>query len=340
MGSVVGKVFIFLIVILAGFLWVGNAVTNLTGGEKKAAGAVDISPEGGETIFWGKGRCFTCHSLGDRGSAVRCPNLGQFGDKFPLPIGQRAVERAKEREKATGLAYTATDYLTESLANPGAYVVDGYKNEMAVVYAPPISLSMGEIKAVISYLQSQGGDVDINAINNPTEISKKFHDRIAAASAAGGGDPGKGEQLFFEGLGCSNCHTLKGNGTPLGPDLSGIGVKGVKPISEAILQPAASFTPGYETYTVIGKDGKEMFNSDGKKVSGVKISEDSESVEIAMDATVRMRVKKKDMKELVMEKNKSVMPEDLIEAMTVKDYQDILAYLLLQKGAEQKAEAK
>lgn len=332
MHSVVGKVFILLVVILAAFLWIGNAVTNLTGGEKTAGGPVDISPEGGETIFWGKGRCFTCHSIGDKGSAVRCPNLGQFGEKFPLPIGQRAVERARAREKATGLPYTATDYLTESLANPSAYVVDGYKNEMAIVYAPPISLSLGEIKAVISYLQSQGGDVDINIIKNPSEIAKKFYDRIAAASAAGGGDPGNGEKVFFEGLNCAGCHTLKGKGKALGPDLSAIGLKGVKPISEAILQPAASFTPGYETYTVIGKDGKEKFDNDGRKISGVKISEDAESVEIGINADVKARVLKSEMKELVMDKNKSVMPEDLIEAMTVKDYQDILAFLLLQKG--------
>src|SRR3989344_6949405 len=101
MGKVVGKVFIFLIVLVALFMWVGSAITKMTGGEKKAGGAVEITPEGGETIFGGKGRCYTCHSIGDKGSAVRCPNLGQWGDKFPMPIGQRANERAKEREKAT-----------------------------------------------------------------------------------------------------------------------------------------------------------------------------------------------------------------------------------------------
>src|SRR3989304_9999026 len=115
MGKVMGKVFIFLIVVLSIFPAGGSAVTNLTGGEKKAGGAVDISPEGGEAIFWGKGRCYTCHSLGDNGSAVRCPNLGVWGDKFPLPIGQRAAERAKERQAATGQPYTTTDYLVESL---------------------------------------------------------------------------------------------------------------------------------------------------------------------------------------------------------------------------------
>ena len=105
------------------------------GRREEGCNCVEISPEGGEAIYWGKGRCFTCHSIGDNGSAVRCPNHGVWGDKFPLAMGARAVERAKEREKETGLPYTATDYLVESLANPGAYVVDGFKNEMAVVFA-------------------------------------------------------------------------------------------------------------------------------------------------------------------------------------------------------------
>ena len=95
MSGTVGKVFVFLLVVLGLYLWIGYAITNLTGGEQKASAAVDVSPEGGEAIYWGKGRCFTCHSVGGQGSAVRGPNHGQFGEKFPEPMGARAVERAK-----------------------------------------------------------------------------------------------------------------------------------------------------------------------------------------------------------------------------------------------------
>lgn len=321
MSKVVGKVFIFLLVLVALFLWVGKAITDLTGGERKAGGVVTISPEGGEAIFWGKGRCYTCHSLGEEGSAVRCPNLGVFGDKFPLPIGQRAVERAKEREKTTGLSYTVTDYLVESLANPGAYIVEGYKNEMAIVYAPPISLTMDEIKAVITYLQSQGGEVNIDSINNPGEVSKKFWDRIQAAGAAGGGDPGHGEEVFKQA--CINCHILKGEGGKIGPDLTGIARKGLRHISESILQPQVVFTPGYETYIVIDKEGR--------KVVGIKTKDDGEGVEITKENGEVVAIAKANIKEITQDKLKSIMPEELIEAMTVKDYQDVLAFMMMQR---------
>ena len=322
MGKVVLKVFAFLLILVALFMWVGNAITKMTGGEKIASSAVTISPEGGETIFWGKGRCFTCHSIGDKGSAARCPNLGAWGDKFPLPIGQRAAERAKERSKQTGLNYTATDYLVECLASPAAYIVEGFKNEMAVVYAPPISLSMDEIKAVVSYLQSQGGEVNIDAINNPTEVSKKLWDKIAAASAAGGGDPGHGEEVFK--MACVSCHILKGEGGKVGPDLSNIGTKSIKYISESILYPAVTFTQGYETYVVIEKSGR--------KTVGIKTKDDAAGIEITKENGEPVTIAKADIKEITQDKNKSIMPEELIEAMTVKDYQDVLAFMVMQKG--------
>lgn len=321
MGKVLGKVFIFLLVFVSIFIWVGYAVTKMTGGEKKAGGAVEITPEGGESIFWGKGRCFTCHSVGGNGSAVRCPNLGVWGDKFPLAIGKRAAERAKERQEATGQPYTATDYLVESLATPGAYVVDGFKNEMAVVYAPPISLSLNEIKAVVLYLQSQDGEVDINALNNPSEVSKKQFDKIAAAGAAGGGDPGHGDEVFQSS--CITCHALKGEGGKVGPDLSNAGTKPLKFLSESILRPADSITPGYETWVVETKDNT--------KAIGVKIRDDASGVEILKATGDVITVARADIKEMKEEKNKSLMPEDMIEGLTVKDFQDVLAFLMMQK---------
>jgi putative heme-binding domain-containing protein len=324
MTGPVTKVFLFLLVVLGGFLWVGYAVTALTGGEPKtSAGTVEVSPEGGEAIFWGKGRCFTCHSVGDRGSAVRGPNHGQFGEKFAEPMGARAVQRAKERSEKTGEDFTAVDYLVESLADPGAYVVEGYKNEMAVVYAPPISLNLMEIKAVIAFLLSQGGDLDMEAVDGaPSEVTEGFYNKIAAAAAAGGGDPGAGEVVYEDN--CLDCHGIDGEGEEMGPDLAGIAGKGLKFISESILQPAKSITPGFETTIVI--------ENDGRKTTGVKSRDEAEEIDITKANGEVVTIAKSDIKEITQDPTRSVMPDDLAEAMTVKDYQDLRAFLLLQKG--------
>lgn len=318
------KVFAFLLLVLGTFLWIGYSVTSLSGGEKivAAAGAVEITPEGGESIFWGKGRCFTCHSVGGRGSAVRGPNQGQFGERFTAPIGVRAADRARERSEKTGAEYTVTDYLVESLATPGAYVVEGYKNEMATVYAPPISLNLNEIKAVITYLQSQGGDIDLEALDNPSEVTSGFYSKIAAASAAGGGDPDNGAVVFEDN--CSECHMVADFGEELGPNLSAIGARGQKFISDSILNPTKDITVGYETFVVVEQDGR--------KTIGIKTAEDDEEVEITKSTGEAVAIAKAVIKEIGQDEQKSVMPDDLSEILTVQEFQDLQAYLLLQKG--------
>ncbi|MDP7652801.1 MAG: c-type cytochrome [Rhodospirillales bacterium] len=322
MTATMTRVFSFLLVVLAVYLWIGYSITELTGGGRESGGAVDISPEGGEAIYWGKGRCFTCHSVGGQGSAVRGPNHGQFGEKFPLPMGARAVERAKERSEKEGTDFTAVDYMVESLASPGAYVVKGYKNEMAVVYAPPISLSLVEIKAVVAYLMALGGDLDMEAIDTtPSEETQKFYAKISAAAAAGGGDPGEGAIIYEDN--CTDCHTLNGEGGEVGPDLTGISAKGLKFISESILQPAKSLTKGFETYVAINKEGRQTI--------GLKTRDEATEIDITKANGDVVTIAKEDIKEIKIDETKSVMPDDLAEALTVKDYQDILSFLMLQK---------
>nr|MBC8238900.1 c-type cytochrome [Alphaproteobacteria bacterium] len=218
--------------------------------------------------------------------------------------------------------FTAVDYLVESLASPGAYVVKGYKNEMAVVYAPPISLSLKEIKAVVAYLMSLGGDLDMEAIDTkPVELTRNFYAKIAAAAEAGGGDPGLGEIVYEDN--CSDCHTLNGEGGEVGPDLTGISAKGLKFISEAILQPTKAQTKGFETYVVIDNEGRQTV--------GLKTRDDAGEVDITKANGDVVTIPKTDLKEIKIDDTKSVMPDDLSEAMTVKDYQDILSFLMLQK---------
>jgi len=325
MTNTMTNVFLFLLVVLGLYLWVGYSITELTGGGKRTSVAIEIDPDGGSEIYWGKGRCFTCHSVGGEGSAVRGPNHGQFGDKFPLPMGTRAVERAKERSEKEGVEYTAVDYVVESLASPEAYVVEGYKNEMAVVYAPPISLSLKEIKAVTAYLMVQGGDLDMAAIDaEPSEVTAGFYAKIAAAAAAGGGDPTAGAIVYEDN--CYDCHIIEDDGGEIGPPLDGIADKGLKFISESILEPAKKIAKGFETHVVIDQEGLQTI--------GLKTRDDGSEIDITKATGDVVTIAKADIKEIKVDDTTSVMPDDLSEAMTVKDYQDILSFLMLQKAAQ------
>ncbi|MBI1894306.1 MAG: c-type cytochrome [Candidatus Rokubacteria bacterium] len=166
-------VVVFTVALVLVFVWIGEVITRVSGeGERRSSVVItggNITPEAGEAVFWGKGKCSTCHAVGSRGASIRGPNQGESGP-LGMPIGARAEERARERARATGKPFTASDYLVESLVDPGAFVVQGYKNEMPNPMRPPIRLTLEEVKAVVLYLQSLGGNVDLAAIGLPAGV--------------------------------------------------------------------------------------------------------------------------------------------------------------------------
>jgi len=83
--------------------------------------------------------------------------------------------------------------------------------------------------------------------------------REPAAEAPLSGDMALGRQIFLGKGQCSGCHSIRGEGGKLGPDLSNIG--GTKPagyIRLAILEPGANGSKGYEKASVTLKSGKKL----------------------------------------------------------------------------------
>lgn len=89
--------------------------------------------------------------------------------------------------------------------------------------------------------------------------SELSSDLVAAARISG--DAQRGAILFFQQqMACSKCHSV-GDAKPnsLGPDLAklGAGVKDTE-LVEAVLLPSKSIRKGYESVTVVTKDGKSL----------------------------------------------------------------------------------
>ncbi len=317
----------FTVVLVLVFVWIGELITRISGeGARRPAVAVtagNISPEAGEAIFWGKGKCSTCHAVGSRGNAIRGPNQGDPGP-LGLPIGARAAERAKERASATGKPYSATDYLVESVVDPGAYVVKGYKNEMPNPLRPPISLSPAEAMAVIAYLQSLGGTVDVAAITLPADLVARLT-RAGEAEALKPyipGDPGKGEKLFFDpesNAGCAKCHTVKDRGGEVGPELTHVaGTRDLRFIIESILDPSKVIASGYEPILIITKEDRY--------ITGIVKGESDATIRVADSQGKVLTVPKAEIKQKVLE-TISLMPGDFKELLTVEEFHDLLAFL-------------
>ena len=182
----------------------------------------------GEKIFYAKGTCAVCHSVGSEG--MRAPDLAG--------VGMRAGEK---REGVSAVAY-----LFESLIDPGVFIVEGFGNIMPAANKPPIGLNPSELMATVAYLQSLGGPVTVTADDIPEQVREGGGGPApaAVADAVVAGEAVKGGEVF--GRLCVACHKIKGQGGDIGPDLSVIGsVREEEYIRESILNPAAVITEGY-----------------------------------------------------------------------------------------------
>lgn len=189
--------------------------------------AAELVAAGGE-LYEGAGGCTACHGLGER-----APNLltseGELG-----PIGARCGARVEGEDCKT--------YLHLSLIDPNAHVVEGYQPIM-----PDVSRTMSPLQvwALVAYLQSQGGEVDVTA-----------EDFEAAAAGGEGTAPAAGDetgtattdpQVLLDEMQCLACHRLGSQGQAVGPAFDRIGARrDAAFIRRSILDPAAEISPGYE----------------------------------------------------------------------------------------------
>ena len=96
----------------------------------------------GQKIFFSKGQCALCHTIGPSESA-RCPDLKGIGAKL------------------------SREFIFESLTQPQAYIYLDYRHEgvakeyparMPYINKNPIGLSRNEILSVIAFLQQMSGE--------------------------------------------------------------------------------------------------------------------------------------------------------------------------------------
>lgn len=143
---------------LAAFTWAGFMVPQSVGlpptKEKLDVAAIkndkDLAKHG-QNLFFGKGQCALCHTLG--AEAGRCPSLQNAGARL------------------------TREFIYETLTKPDAYVKLDFEEvepkkfaaRMPRIDKPPIGLSEQEMLTVISFVQSLGGKVTVD----PKELASE-----------------------------------------------------------------------------------------------------------------------------------------------------------------------
>lgn len=140
-------------------------------------------------------------------------------------------------------------------------------------------------------------------------------------AVATSGDVRRGRRLFFSPqLGCAKCHVAEGRGAIVGPDLSAVGRSTSRArLIESIVEPSREVAIDFQGYEIETKSGETFTGLQAKS------KPDGEVSMLGFDGR-KIAVEAKDIGSFRMLKT-SLMPDGLVEAMSVEDFRDLLAYL-------------
>lgn len=153
------------------------------------------------------------------------------------------------------------------------------------------------------------------------EESIKSIDRIALAAEVGKADPWAGMGVFLKEAGarCTTCHKMENVGGNVGPALTGAFQSySVEKLIESILEPSKELKEGYEAYKVALNNGRVL--------SGIKVSQDNETLVLREASGQEIRVPVAEIEEQARD-NVSLMPVGLVADLSQKELAELLAFL-------------
>ena len=154
----------------------------------------------------------------------------------------------------------------------------------------------------------------------PSDGSRqKLIDQRRAAFATAKSSAEAGAKIYATA--CAACHRIGNEGGLVGPQLDGIGGRGLERLIEDILDPNRNVDHAFRTTVFLLKDGES--------VSGLFRREEGATIVYALANGQEARVAKTDVKTR-RESELSLMPENFGEAMPARDFNDLLAFLLGQ----------
>jgi putative heme-binding domain-containing protein len=140
------------------------------------------------------------------------------------------------------------------------------------------------------------------------------------------GDAKRGTEVFRrDTVGCIKCHQVNGEGIDFGPNLSEIGTKlGKDALYEAILDPSAGISFGFEAWQIELKSGDEAY--------GLIVSDTAEELAVRSQGGIVTRYKTSEVSKREQQKL-SIMPAGLQQVMSTEDLVDLVEYLSSLKKA-------
>jgi putative heme-binding domain-containing protein len=151
------------------------------------------------------------------------------------------------------------------------------------------------------------------------ERQKLIQERNAGFSASQA-SAAQGSQTFKQY--CALCHAIDGQGPVIGPQVDGIGARGLERLVEDILDPSRNVDRAFRTTLLVMKDGDVQ--------SGLFRREEGENLVLAQSSGKEISIPKKDVQER-RESETSLMPDNFSEAIPKAEFNNLLAFLLSKR---------
>ncbi|MAG93577.1 MAG: hypothetical protein CMJ48_07490, partial [Planctomycetaceae bacterium] len=130
----------------------------------------------------------------------------------------------------------------------------------------------------------------------------------------------RGMEVFKKN--CAACHRIGKEGELIGPQLDGIGIRGLARLLEDILDPNRNVDEAFRTIVVA--------TVDGKVVTGLKRRQEGQVLVLAANKGEEVRIPLDDVDEQKTSRL-SLMPVDLAEKLKPQEFNDLMALLLEQR---------
>jgi putative membrane-bound dehydrogenase-like protein len=156
----------------------------------------------------------------------------------------------------------------------------------------------------------------------PTTPTTDVDGWLGLIDGAGPGDPAEGQRVFFHpnGPGCYRCHRVDGRGGRAGPELTtAAAALDRRRLVESILQPSKEIAPQFVPWLISRQDGTVS--------TGLLVEEAIDGTQTYADSTgATFTIKPAEIADRRPQAT-SIMPEDLVHAMTIEELRDLVAFL-------------
>ncbi|MBI1786905.1 MAG: c-type cytochrome [Acidobacteria bacterium] len=137
------------------------------------------------------------------------------------------------------------------------------------------------------------------------------------------GDPSRGARVY-QAQACAACHIVQGKGGGFGPELTEIGARrSAAYLRESLVSPAAA-APDYFLWV-------EAITADSRKIRGIRLNEDSFTIQLKDAGQAFHSLRKDSLKELRRLFEESPMPS-YEKMLSSTELDDLVAYLASLKG--------